>query len=279
MIATPPQSPPTPTTRSLRAQQQPSHRRHQHQPLPFRSWFARRALKSDLLFISSELILSNVIHITKQLSTLMCVPAAGCSLGRALLDLQQPPFDPAARRADALLAGFPCGESYINQLLYTLRTGAVLDPRLRLRLCDLHNLAYLLTHLATLAVAVAAPSLYVRCRHFLFLAIQVVSLLGAHLSTSLAPDALFPLGAAALMSSRICLVSAFYYSWKSASVLQMTRANVLLLDGRRVRKNSKSRAAAAGQFLRALLYVVASKCRKHACASDAFICIAYILIQ
>ncbi|GLC68797.1 hypothetical protein PLESTF_000737800 [Pleodorina starrii] len=150
----------------------------------------------------------------------MCVPVAGCALGRAFLDLH-PPFDPAARRADALLAGFPCGEGSLSQLAFTLRTGAVLDPRPRLRLYDLNNLAYLSAQLLTLAIGIAVPSLYVRCRHFLFLAIHLASLLGAYLSTAFAPDGLLLLGVAAVLSSGRCLIPAIYFSWKSAAVLQL----------------------------------------------------------
>ncbi|GLC42540.1 hypothetical protein PLESTM_001348400 [Pleodorina starrii] len=151
----------------------------------------------------------------------MCVPAAGCALGRAFLDLQQPPFDPTARRADALLAGFPCGESYINQLLYTLRTGAVLDPRLRLRLCDFGNAAHVLPQLLTLALAIAAPSLYVRCRHFFFIAISAASLLGAYGAIAFAPDSLLLYGAAGGFSREKRRVSAAYFSWKITGVLQL----------------------------------------------------------
>ncbi|GLC56555.1 hypothetical protein PLESTB_001120000 [Pleodorina starrii] len=198
-----------------------SRPRRQQPPLPFQRWLAFRAYKTDLLLIVTELLVTSAIHTAKQFSTLMCVPAAGCALGRAFLDLH-PPFDPAARRADALLAGFPCGESDVNKLLYTFRTGAVLDLWLRLRLHDLHNLTFVLAHLLALAIGIAAPSFYMRCRHIILWAfLLVISLLGVHLSTTFAPDGLFPLGAAMLLSSSRCGASAFYNFWKSSLILQL----------------------------------------------------------
>ncbi|GLC56481.1 hypothetical protein PLESTB_001111800 [Pleodorina starrii] len=201
-------------------------------PLPFSHWFACRALNTDVIFLSVELVVGGLITLWKlPHHGVLCSVSDGGDLSQsaALLDLQPPPFGPAARLADALLAAFPpCAESYANKLLYTLRNGGgtVLDPPLQLlRIYEFRYAAHFLAQLLALTLALAAPSLYVRFRHFL-----LIGLFGAHISTAFAPVSVFPSGAAALLvGASGGLMGALYLGWKTATVLKLFVGPVLWL--------------------------------------------------
>ncbi|EFJ48799.1 hypothetical protein VOLCADRAFT_90656 [Volvox carteri f. nagariensis] len=193
-------------------------------PASFSYWLARRAYRADLLFLSVELLATSAPYITKVISFVMCAPAGG-GVPAGLPDLQ-PPLNPAARRVDAVLSGYPCGDSYLAKLLYVLRTGAILDVQLRWRLCDYASCAHVLTQLLALGIAVAAPSVYFRLRHFLFVAITVSVLLGVHVAAASAPEKL--LLAMTETSSVRRRTAAIYFGWKTGIVLQLPSSQQLL---------------------------------------------------
>ncbi|PNG99819.1 hypothetical protein TSOC_014391, partial [Tetrabaena socialis] len=161
------------------------------EPLTFSRWFARQAYACDLLLLLLELLTVNAMHRSEQLFDRVCLPTGGGPHAA----LQELPLEPAAYRADALMAAFPCGASCAGRLLYVLRTAAVLDPRIGLRLMDWGNVAHTVGQLLTLAVALATPSLYERTRHGLFVATTAATLLGIWASAAWTVDALVPLAA------------------------------------------------------------------------------------
>ncbi|KXZ52456.1 hypothetical protein GPECTOR_9g500 [Gonium pectorale] len=172
--------------------------------LPYRLWFARRAYFADLVLLSLDFVLACFIYWTTILYNASCaaggpsdaggdvgsgVVGGGGPAAAVLLQALHPPLDPAARRVDAVLTGFPCNARYSQQLLYTLRTGAAIDPRVRLRLGDYPTAALLLTQPLTLALALAAPVLYERFRSGLAIANVVLPELCLLVSAAWTPAA------------------------------------------------------------------------------------------
>ncbi|PNH10103.1 hypothetical protein TSOC_003221 [Tetrabaena socialis] len=162
--------------------------------LTFSRWFARRAYASDLLFLLLELL-------------------------AAAARTRQTSLSPAARRADALLAAFPCGASSAGRFLYVLRAAAAFDPLIGLRFMGWGNVAHTFGQLLALAVALATPTLYERIRHGLFVGITAATLLGLWASAAWTPDALLPLVASGLAARRG--LSAIYFGCKAATVLRI----------------------------------------------------------
>ncbi|PNH10101.1 hypothetical protein TSOC_003223, partial [Tetrabaena socialis] len=173
------------------------------EPLPVGRCSARCAHACDLLVL---LVLLELLTFGR-----VCLPAGGGPHAA----LQELPLEPAAHRADALLAAFPCGASHAGRLLYVLRTGAAFDPRAALRLTDWGNVARVLRQL----LALAAPPLYERTRHGLF-GIAAAATLLASITTALwTVDALLlPLVASALAARRG--LSAAYFGCKAATMLR-----------------------------------------------------------
>ncbi|PNH06510.1 hypothetical protein TSOC_007150, partial [Tetrabaena socialis] len=187
-------------------------RRPGEAPPSFSRWFARRACAFDPLLLLLELATLNAFYRSRQMALRMCTPA--------LAPLQQLPLDPAAHRADALLAAFPCGASYAGQLFYVLRSGAAFDPRVALRLTDWGNAGYTAGQLLKLALALVAPRVYERARHGLFVAAATATVLGSTASALWTPDALLPLVAVASASAgRHGLGS--LVAWKAATTFQV----------------------------------------------------------
>ncbi|PNH10106.1 hypothetical protein TSOC_003224, partial [Tetrabaena socialis] len=184
-------------------------------PLSFSRWLARRAYASDLIFLLLELLAVHVLHRSQQLFSRMCLPIGGGPHAA----LQELPLEPEAHRADALLAAFPCGASYAGRLLYVLRTGAAFDPRVALRFTDWGSLAHTVGQLLTLAVAMAAPRLYERTRHGLFVTTTAATLVGLRASAAWTVDGLLPLVASGLAARRG--LSAIYFGCKAAAVFRI----------------------------------------------------------
>ncbi|PNH04788.1 hypothetical protein TSOC_008980 [Tetrabaena socialis] len=186
-------------------------------PLTFSRWFARRAFSSDLRLLLLELLTVNAFYRSQQLFRRMCLPVGGGPHAA----LQELSLEPAAHRADALMAAFPCGASRAGRLLYVLRTGAAVDPRVPLRLTDWGNAGYTVGQLLPLAVALAAPRLYERTRHGLFVVAGAATILGSIASALWTPDALLPLVAAASASAGRHRLGSFYLAWKAATTSQV----------------------------------------------------------
>ncbi|PNH04794.1 hypothetical protein TSOC_008977 [Tetrabaena socialis] len=184
------------------------------EPLSFSRWFARRAYAADLPLLLLELLMVSAFYRSEQLFSRMCLPVGGGPHAA----LQGLPLEPAAHRADALLAAFPCGASQARRLLYVLRTGAAVDPRVPLRLTDWGNAGYTFVRLLALGVPLAAPWLYERTRHGLYIAVTAASFLGAIASALWTPDALLPLVASTFTLQR---PSALYLSWKAITVFRL----------------------------------------------------------
>ncbi|PNH00776.1 hypothetical protein TSOC_013381, partial [Tetrabaena socialis] len=191
----------------------PAAVRGRPEPLSFSRWLARRAYAADLPLLLLELLLISALYRSQQLFRRMCLPVGGGPHAA----LQELPLEPAAHRADALLVAFPCRASYAGRLLYVLRTGAEVDPRVPLRLTDWGNAGYTLVRLLALAVALAAPWLYERTRHGLFFATTAATFLGAIASALWTPHPLLPLVASAFTLQR---PSALYFSWRAVAMLR-----------------------------------------------------------
>ncbi|GFR40803.1 hypothetical protein Agub_g1421, partial [Astrephomene gubernaculifera] len=140
------------------------------------------------------------------------------------------PLDPTTSRVDAIYAFFPCSSSYTQQLLYTLRAGAFIDPWVKARVWDYGNLAYAAGQLLTLAVAAAAPSLYERWRHGLFVVHSASILLGWWASAVAAPAQLLPLLGAVYIGGVKRRVGAVYFAWKALTVHRLP-SRLQLLSG------------------------------------------------
>ncbi|PNH04796.1 hypothetical protein TSOC_008978 [Tetrabaena socialis] len=186
-------------------------------PLSFSRWFARRACTCDVLLLLLELLIVNAFYRSQQLFKRMCLPVGGGPHAA----LQELSLEPAAHRADALMAAFPCGASYAGRLFYVIRTAAAFDPRVALRLTDWGNVGYTVGQLLPAVVALATPRLYERTRHGLFVAATAAIVLCSIASALWTPDALLPLGASALNRQQSSLL---YYGWKAATTTQLPSA-------------------------------------------------------
>ncbi|KXZ51297.1 hypothetical protein GPECTOR_13g784 [Gonium pectorale] len=181
--------------------------------LSFGAWFARRARRTDVALLLLELVFITGPHVTRVMQHAVCVPTGGGP--HSALQAELPLLDPAARRADAVLAGFPCAAPYPRQLLYTFRTGAAVDPRLRLRLLDYANLCHLVAQLPALALAFTSLPLYELSRSSLFVAMILAPPLGCLFAAALAPTGLLALGVGCYFGSvRRRLELAVFFSWK-----------------------------------------------------------------
>ncbi|PNH09232.1 hypothetical protein TSOC_004164 [Tetrabaena socialis] len=175
-----------------------------------RCWFARQARAADVALMLLEVVVMNVAHTARKLHAQVCgLSAAGAlpALGAA----EEPLFE-----------AFPCSSGYARQLLYTLSSGAALNPFLT-------NLAHLVSQLLAVAVALASPSLYERCRHGLFVAVSVATVIGVHASAAWTADGLLPDSGAALFGSARRQMGAVYIGWKTATVLRVPASLQLLL--------------------------------------------------
>ncbi|KXZ51300.1 hypothetical protein GPECTOR_13g787 [Gonium pectorale] len=155
----------------------------------------------------------------------LCVPTGGGP--HSALQAELPLLDPATCRADAVLAGFPCAAPYPRQLLYTLRTGAAVDPRLRLRLVDVSNVILVMAEPLTLALALASRPLYERLRSWLFSATLLFPAVGSIAAAFCVPTGLLALGASGHYGNaprRLAVVA--YFAWKPLVVLRVCPVRV-----------------------------------------------------
>ncbi|PNW88367.1 hypothetical protein CHLRE_01g026350v5 [Chlamydomonas reinhardtii] len=181
----------------------------QQQPLTFSRWFARRTRRADIAIITVEALFMSWLHAARLGGALYCgegAAAASSSAGSA----------------------YPCGGGLWSKLLWSLSSGAVLDPVLRLRMWDYGGLLYTWTHLAVVLIALLAPALYERCRHALMAGVGVAMLLGVHWSLWAAPSA--ALTAAAYYAAGRRRMGAVYMGWKSATVFRVP-ASAQLVTG------------------------------------------------
>ncbi|KAG2444638.1 hypothetical protein HXX76_001382 [Chlamydomonas incerta] len=195
----------------------------QRQPLSFSRWFARQARRADIMMIFTEAMLMSWLHATRLGEALHCSSGAAAGAISAL-----GPGGGSGRSSgggSGSSSTFPCGGGLWSKLLWSLSSGAVLDPFLRLRMWDHSNLVYTC---AQLAVALLAPALYERCRRALVAGVGVARLLGVHWSLLVAPSALVT--AAAYYSAGRRRMGAVYMGWKSATVFRVP-ASVQLVTG------------------------------------------------
>ncbi|KAG2449078.1 hypothetical protein HYH02_005827 [Chlamydomonas schloesseri] len=191
-------------------------------PLSFGRWFARQARAADIAWLLTEVVLISWLHAVRLGEALYCRAggsgdaqsglAAGCSSG------------------SSGSSTFPCGGGLVAKLLWSLTSGAVIDPRLRLRMWDYSNLLYMWTQLAIVAIALLAPAVYERCRHVLVGGASAVALLGVHYALLSAPAGPFPANASTLLSAGRRRIGAAYMGWKSATLFR-TPASVQLVTG------------------------------------------------
>ncbi|PNH10105.1 hypothetical protein TSOC_003227 [Tetrabaena socialis] len=218
-----PEQPPPPPSSPAQTPPHPPPRRDgsssssRPEPLSFKLWFARGAYASDLLLLVAEPLLLGTPHLASVMFERMCVPLGGSPHAA----LQELPLDPGSAR-HAGLAAFPCGASYPQRLLYTLRTTtAAMDPRASLRLSDFAYGFQVAAHVLTLGVALTAPRLYERARHGLFIATCLATVLGLYASVVWTPDGLLPLVGASMIGRGRRMVGAAYFTWKAAMVLRL----------------------------------------------------------
>eukprot|EP00198_Chlamydomonas_reinhardtii_P000676 XP_001690011.1 predicted protein [Chlamydomonas reinhardtii] len=119
---------------------------------------------------------------------------------------------------------------FVVLLLWSLSSGAVLDPVLRLQMWDYSNLIYTWTQLAVVLIALLAPALYERCRHALMAGAGVAMLLGVHWSLWAAPSGPFPLNSCVMLSAQRRRIGCVYMGWKSATVFRVP-ASAQLVTG------------------------------------------------
>ncbi|KXZ45816.1 hypothetical protein GPECTOR_50g610 [Gonium pectorale] len=153
----------------------------------------------------------NSPHVAQLIAGRSCFPVGGGPHAA----LQELPLQPAAFRADATIAAFPCSGSYAAQLLYVLRSGAVIDPWVRLRCHDHGNLAHMAGLLLLITLALAAPRVYERCRHDVMFVHGAWVLLGWYASALWAPPALVPLIGAAYIGGVRRRSGAVYMGWQA----------------------------------------------------------------
>lgn len=184
-------------------------------PLSYSRWFARCSYRADLFILFSELLVINSLHVTHLMYEIMCTKdgaAARQALG---------PLTPERRRSDALLVGFPCAAKYPQQLLYTIRSAAYMNPFFELRVQDYGNACHVFLQLLVLVIAALAPGLYERLRHALLSCIAICTLLSMQLSTAWTSHSLLPLGSAGVLSSTRWRMAGAYYIWQALMILRV----------------------------------------------------------
>ncbi|KAG2444646.1 hypothetical protein HXX76_001390 [Chlamydomonas incerta] len=175
-------------------------------PLSFGRWFARRARPTEIVWLLADAVFTNVSHAARLGQGLYC-DNAGQDLG--------------ATGGSSGSSFFPCGGGLWSKLLWSLSSGAVIDPVLRLRMWDYGNLFYTWGELVAVLIALLAPALYVRCRPALIGAISAAPIVGGWITLLLAPDAALRLSAVAYMAARRHRVGGIYLGWRSAALLRV----------------------------------------------------------
>ncbi|KAG2444645.1 hypothetical protein HXX76_001389 [Chlamydomonas incerta] len=194
--------------------QQP--RQQRGRPLSFSRWFAQQARATDIVFVLAEVLLINWLHAVRLGEALQCGAEGG--QGAA-----------GSSGASSGSSTFPCGGGLQSKLLWSLSSGAVLDPVLRLRMWDYGNLLYTWSQLLIVLVALTRPAAYERSRHALMGAVSAAALLGVHLALRWAPSGPLPSNSAALLSAERHRAVAIYVGWKSATVFRVPAADQLVI--------------------------------------------------
>ncbi|GLC42536.1 hypothetical protein PLESTM_001347900 [Pleodorina starrii] len=203
--------------------------------LSFERWFALQIYASDVLLLLIELLLVDPFSLSQAMFLRQCAQQGGdgLSIGAAAAAAAHaphptPPPPPAhpASHADRALLSFPCGDGQLTQLLFTLRAAFALDPRLRLSLCGLSSAGLVACQLATLATALAAPSVYLRLRNWLFVLLAAFGALSSSLwaQRSLGASA----GGGHVSAARRRLAAALF-GWRVVGVLRLPSALLLFL--------------------------------------------------
>ncbi|GFR41983.1 hypothetical protein Agub_g2790, partial [Astrephomene gubernaculifera] len=182
------------------------------QQVSFSRWLAHRARLADIILPISELLLFNTPCTLHSIVSMMCGP------GPNGLDQVLPLHDHVVSHTATLLSEFPCNTSYAGQLAYVFRTGAMADPWVKLRACDVGYLGQVLANIITVSLALLAPQHYERFRNPLVVAATFFGLLSAHVAAAWVPEALLPLGLTAFFSAAQRRLAAVYYGWRAVIV-------------------------------------------------------------
>ncbi|PNW88374.1 hypothetical protein CHLRE_01g026700v5 [Chlamydomonas reinhardtii] len=201
----------------------PQQHQRQRRPLSFSRWFAREARATDVFMVLAEVLIINWLHAARLGEALHCGEggaAAGSSSGTS--------SSGSSSSSSSGSSPFPCGGGLWSKLLWSLSSGAVLDPVLRLQMWDYSNFLYIWTQLAVVLIALLAPALYERCRHALMAGAGVAMLLGVHWSLWAAPPGPFPLNSCIMLSAQRRRIGCVYMGWKSATVFRVPASTQLV---------------------------------------------------
>lgn len=100
-------------------------------------------------------------------------------------------------------------------------TGAIVDPRVRLRAGDYVNLTHNAVQLTVLLIAALFPKIYMYARHWLFLLVSASVVIGTVLSVKWTPPDLLPLVGAACLSRAKGRSMVVYLVWKPTFLLRV----------------------------------------------------------
>ena len=109
----------------------PQQHQRQRRPLSFSRWFAREARATDVFMVLAEVLIINWLHAARLGEALHCGEggaAAGSSSGTS--------SSGSSSSSSSGSSPFPCGGGLWSKLLWSLSSGAVLDPVLRLQMWD-----------------------------------------------------------------------------------------------------------------------------------------------
>ena len=114
----------------------PQQRQRQCRPLSFSRWFAREARATDVFVVLVEVLIINWLHAARLGEALHCGEggaAAGSSSGSSSSGSSSRGSSSSSSSGSS---PFPCGGGLWSKLLWSLSSGAVLDPVLRLQMWD-----------------------------------------------------------------------------------------------------------------------------------------------
>ncbi len=126
-----------------------------------------------------------------------------------------------AALADSSLPSFHCVAPYSQELLHAASTGAIIDPRVRLRAGDYVNLTHNAVQLTALLIAILFPKIYMYARHWLFFLVSASVVVGTVLSVKWTPPDLLPLVGAACLSRAKGRSMVAYLVWKPIFLLRV----------------------------------------------------------
>ncbi len=189
-----------------------------HPPLSFSRWTALQSYSTDFLLLLLDLIGISTPYVAQQWANRLCSPLGGAPHAA----LQTLPLDTAKYRVDRLASQFPCDASYTAQLVYTVVTGAAIDPWVRIRAGDWGNLLYVCLLVLTLVLAIACPRLYVRCRWPLFAVNTVAYLVGHAVAAVTVPLPMLALIGPSFYGSFRRRGAVLHSAWRCLVILQVS---------------------------------------------------------